>query len=73
LFLSEKTEGTKTEKRLRKDSPVTSPTWDPSQWEVPRPDTMLWSTYKQEVSMVVLQEAQQAAETEADIYTQPLD
>jgi hypothetical protein len=31
------------------------------------------SSYKQKPSMAVLWEAQQAAETEADTYTQPLD
>jgi hypothetical protein len=38
LFLSKRTSGTKVEKRLREQGPVTSPAWNPSQVEAPRID-----------------------------------
>jgi hypothetical protein len=38
LFLSKRISETKMEKRLRET--VTGPTWDPSQGEAPRPDTI---------------------------------
>jgi hypothetical protein len=39
LFLSKRTKGRKV-KRLKKRLPMTDPTWDPSQYETPRPDTV---------------------------------
>jgi hypothetical protein len=46
---------------------VTNPNWDPSQGEVPRPDTITDAmvSYRQEPNMTALQEAQQI-ETDAD-------
>ena len=42
LFLSKRTAGTNVEKRLVKGSPVTGPTWDPSQGGTTRPDSMIY-------------------------------
>jgi hypothetical protein len=40
LFLSERTIGTKIEKRLGGRRSVTGPNWDPAQGAAPRPDTI---------------------------------
>ena len=41
LFLPKRTAGTKMEKRLNKERPVTGPTWDPSQGKALTPDTII--------------------------------
>jgi hypothetical protein len=40
LFLSKRTSGTKMEKTLRERMSSASPSWDPSQGDAPRPDTI---------------------------------
>ena len=40
LLLSKRTAGRKMERNCRNGSPVTSPTWDPSQGEISRRDTI---------------------------------
>jgi hypothetical protein len=53
-------QGQKWRRDWEKGGPVTSPNWGPAQGEAPRPDTIT-DAFRQEPSMAVVQEAQQAA------------
>ena len=54
-----------------KEGPVTGPKWDPGQGEVPRPDTIIeaMECSQKGTYMTALWETQQAAESDADLYT----